>query len=170
MGRGLDGFITYLLRPCAVFKLHRGGLAIFPVAHSEWETPLPIPNRAVKPLSADGTWGATPWESRSPPVLLSSPRRNGARAAASDSGALRRRRAARCYATPLVDDVSLATRTPRVHAAFRRGLQLARDSHARFVLPTGSSPYSPSVAKSISRSTASVSRAASDVFESNMSS
>ena len=31
------------------------------------ETPLPIPNRAVKPLCADGTWGATPWESRSPP-------------------------------------------------------------------------------------------------------
>ena len=26
MGRGLDGYlITYLLRPCAVFKLHRGG-------------------------------------------------------------------------------------------------------------------------------------------------
>jgi hypothetical protein len=46
-----------------------GGLAIFPVVHSERETPLPIPNRAVKPFSADGTWGATPWESRSPPVL-----------------------------------------------------------------------------------------------------
>jgi hypothetical protein len=34
------------------------------------ETPLPIPNRAVKHRSADGTWGATPWESRSPPVFL----------------------------------------------------------------------------------------------------
>ena len=33
------------------------------------ETPLPIPNRAVKHRSADGTWGATPWESRSPPVF-----------------------------------------------------------------------------------------------------
>ena len=51
----------------------RGGLAEFPVAHSERETPLPIPNRAVKPFSADGTWGATPWESRSPPVLFSPP-------------------------------------------------------------------------------------------------
>jgi hypothetical protein len=41
--------------------------------HSEGETPLPIPNRAVKPLSADGTWCSRAWESRSPPVL-SSPR------------------------------------------------------------------------------------------------
>src|SRR5688500_20154333 len=37
--------------------------------NSERETPLPIPNRAVKPLSADGTWPARAWESRSPPVL-----------------------------------------------------------------------------------------------------
>ena len=32
------------------------------------ETPLPIPNRAVKPHSADGTWLARARESRSPPV------------------------------------------------------------------------------------------------------
>ena len=31
------------------------------------ETPLPIPNRAVKPSSADGTARETVWESRSPP-------------------------------------------------------------------------------------------------------
>src|SRR5688500_12881201 len=37
--------------------------------YSERETPLPIPNRAVKPLSADGTWLARAWESRSPPIL-----------------------------------------------------------------------------------------------------
>jgi hypothetical protein len=36
---------------------------------SEGDTPLPIPNREVKPLSADGTWASRPWESRSPPVL-----------------------------------------------------------------------------------------------------
>ena len=36
--------------------------------NSEGVTPLPIPNRAVKPLSADGTWCASAWESRSPPV------------------------------------------------------------------------------------------------------
>src|SRR6185295_17007769 len=55
-----------------VFKLHRASRKI-PVAHGEREIPLPIPNRAVKPLCADGTWGATPWESRSPPVLLQRP-------------------------------------------------------------------------------------------------
>src|SRR4051794_11080769 len=69
MGRGLDGYFLNALRSCAVFKLHRASRK-FPVAHSERETPLPIPNRAVKPLSADGTWGETSWESRSPPVLL----------------------------------------------------------------------------------------------------
>ncbi len=31
-------------------------------------TPVPIPNTAVKLFSADGTWGAAPWESRSSPV------------------------------------------------------------------------------------------------------
>ena len=32
------------------------------------ETPCSIPNQEVKPSSADGTWGETPWESRSLPV------------------------------------------------------------------------------------------------------
>ena len=41
--------------------------------NSEGDTPLPIPNRAVKPLSADGTWWETAWESRSPPVFLQPP-------------------------------------------------------------------------------------------------
>ena len=31
------------------------------------DTPVPIPNTEVKPASADGTWGKTPWESRTPP-------------------------------------------------------------------------------------------------------
>jgi hypothetical protein len=34
---------------------------------SEGDTPVPIPNTEVKPFSADGTWGETPWESRSLP-------------------------------------------------------------------------------------------------------
>src|SRR5215213_11860144 len=41
--------------------------------HSEGDTPLPIPNRVVKPLSADGTWCASAWESRSPPDFPSRP-------------------------------------------------------------------------------------------------
>src|SRR3954471_9422539 len=63
-------FINYLAVLCG-FQAPPGRLSRkFPVVHSERETPLPIPNRAVKPFSADGTWGATPWESRSPPVFL----------------------------------------------------------------------------------------------------
>src|SRR3954467_11691472 len=73
MGRGLDGFCSASCRPSAVFKLHGGRLCPFRWRDSERETPLPIPNRAVKPLSADGTWRATSWESRSPPVFSEPP-------------------------------------------------------------------------------------------------
>jgi hypothetical protein len=38
-----------------------------PGDHSGGATPVPIPNTEVKPTSADGTWGATPWESRTSP-------------------------------------------------------------------------------------------------------
>ena len=38
--------------------------------HSVGGTPLPIPNREVKPDSADGTRGASPRESRTPPNYL----------------------------------------------------------------------------------------------------
>ena len=41
--------------------------------HSGGGTPLPIPNREVKPASADGTRGASPRESRSPPNSLKAP-------------------------------------------------------------------------------------------------
>jgi hypothetical protein len=33
------------------------------------DTPLPIPNREVKPASADGTARETSWESRSSPIF-----------------------------------------------------------------------------------------------------
>src|SRR5690349_17789839 len=69
MGRGLDGYLLPLAL-CGFQAPPGVASRKIPVAHSEWETPLPIPNRAVKPLCADGTWGATSWESRSPPVLL----------------------------------------------------------------------------------------------------
>ena len=36
-------------------------------------TPGPIPNPVVKPVSADGTWRATSWESRSLPRGFSEP-------------------------------------------------------------------------------------------------
>jgi hypothetical protein len=70
MVRGLDGFFDFPVWRCAVLKgLREGVVSQDSGGHGEGETPLPIPNRAVKPLSADGTWWATAWESRSPPVL-----------------------------------------------------------------------------------------------------
>src|SRR3954465_11147567 len=44
------------------------GFSPFSGGFGEGETPLTIPNRAVKPLSADGTWPSRAWESRTPPV------------------------------------------------------------------------------------------------------
>src|SRR5438046_9037078 len=44
------------------------------------ETPLPIPNREVKPARADGTRRATSRESRSPPINFARARQRRARA------------------------------------------------------------------------------------------
>src|SRR3984893_18479296 len=72
MGRGLDGSFDTRCGDCAVLKdRERRGLSPFSGGFSEGETPLPIPNRAVKPLSADGTWLARAWESRTRPVFSS---------------------------------------------------------------------------------------------------
>src|SRR3954454_6653272 len=71
MGRGLDGY--FLWYPCGcgvVLKGPGGGLSPFSGGYGVGETPLPIPNRAVKPHSADGTWLARARESRTPPVYL----------------------------------------------------------------------------------------------------
>tara|TARA_B100001057_G_scaffold130509_1_gene129522 strand:+ start:92 stop:304 length:213 start_codon:yes stop_codon:yes gene_type:complete len=44
---------------------------------SNGDTPVPIPNTEVKPICADGTWGATPWESRTLPTFKRKPREIG---------------------------------------------------------------------------------------------
>ena len=38
--------------------------------HGDRVTPVPIPNTEVKPVSADGTWGEIPWESRTSPDFV----------------------------------------------------------------------------------------------------
>src|SRR4051794_9961394 len=95
MLRGLDGYLLILVvgQHCgfqapawtrrrlaslsAARGLRRRSLTLFG-GHSEGETPLPIPNRAVKPLRADGTWPSRAWESRSPPNYFSNgPPRSG---------------------------------------------------------------------------------------------
>jgi hypothetical protein len=48
--------------------------------HGEGETPVPIPNTAVKPFSADGTAWVTVWESRTLPRLNLPARKRGAKA------------------------------------------------------------------------------------------
>src|ERR1700733_15888755 len=70
MGRGLDGYFDIRsLALCGFEGPGRGWSRPVSGGYGEGETPLPIPNRAVKPLSADGTWPARAWESRSPPVF-----------------------------------------------------------------------------------------------------
>src|SRR5437660_2690590 len=71
---------TLVWRPLCSFEGSgegRRGLVTGFGGYSEGETPLPIPNRAVKPLSADGTWPARAWESRTPPVFSSEGRPRG---------------------------------------------------------------------------------------------
>jgi hypothetical protein len=79
MGRGLDGFLfgAVVGGLCGFEGPRRGGSRRISGGHSAGETPLPIPNREVKPCSADGTWPSRAWESRSPPVLESSRPRGG---------------------------------------------------------------------------------------------
>ena len=69
MGRGLDGYLISVHWHCVVLKAREERSLPVSGGYGEGETPLPIPNRAVKPLSADGTWLARAWESRSPPVF-----------------------------------------------------------------------------------------------------
>ena len=53
---------------------------------SDEGTPLPIPNRVVKLVSADGTAAETPWESRSSPIFYIWIRGRAFSAALSASG------------------------------------------------------------------------------------
>jgi hypothetical protein len=49
---------------CVASQFYFSGIYI------EGVTPLPIPNREVKPLGADGTMWVTAWESRSMPDFI----------------------------------------------------------------------------------------------------
>ena len=80
MGRGLDGLISRFIGKLCSFEgppegPPRAGRRSRAISggYCVGETPLPIPNRAVKPHSADGTWPSRAWESRSPPVLPRQP-------------------------------------------------------------------------------------------------
>ena len=63
--------VTRPLAPSAVLQCAADGVErTVSGGHGGGETPVPIPNTAVKPARADGTWGEAPWESRSPPGFL----------------------------------------------------------------------------------------------------
>jgi enamine deaminase RidA (YjgF/YER057c/UK114 family) len=95
MVRGLDGFLFDTQWRCAVLKgLREGVVSHDSGGHGEGETPLPIPNRAVKPLSADGTWPARARESRTPPVICRTGRLRAARSSLRNGP--RTERGARC--------------------------------------------------------------------------
>src|SRR3954462_11921066 len=92
MLRGLDGYLpdTRLDQVnCAVLRARRAPVSQTFGGHSEGDTPLPIPNREVKPLSADGTWLARAWESRSPPINSHGPSLGAARSALGAFGSER---------------------------------------------------------------------------------
>jgi hypothetical protein len=110
-----------------------------PVAHSERETPLPIPNRAVKPFSADGTWGATPWESRSPPVLIvkAGPRRVAARFRSAWLRATPSPNGSRSAATPRHPSRTDRSPSERLGLAPMRGPDLGVGFVDRLVVPRG---------------------------------
>ena len=55
MGRGLDGYFDIRALALCSFQGPRGGPSPVSGGYGEGETPLPIPNRAVKPSRADDT-------------------------------------------------------------------------------------------------------------------
>jgi predicted Zn-dependent protease len=88
------------------------------------ETPVPIPNTEVKTASADGTWGETPRESRSPPDSSNERPRSTDIECAGAFVALgeREQRAGTLAAMPRSDD-----RAPRRRRGERRGPRRSTD-------------------------------------------
>ena len=134
MGRGLDGYFLWCpwLAGCAVLKAR--AVVVRPAerlrrrpatrsrtisgGYCAGETPLPIPNRAVKPRSADGTWDSRPWESRSPPVLLTSRPRGGSSSLWA-AGARRTRRRGTAGERPALRRTPERLRAASEHAEVR---------------------------------------------------
>ena len=76
ISRGLSGFyicraiqFSKASRGCAGRGLEHNRIYLSLGDDSDEGTPLPIPNRVVKLVSADGTAAETPWESRSSPIF-----------------------------------------------------------------------------------------------------
>src|SRR3954462_2788626 len=115
MLRGLDGFLIHVAwYNCAVLRVRRGLVSSVFGGHSEGETPLPFPNRVVKPLSADGTWPSRAWESRTLPVFIDKSRPQGGGSSSLGAGGQ-----AGC-------EISKLTSTASGCAAFRAAMSCRR--------------------------------------------
>ena len=153
--------------------------------NSEGVTPLPIPNRAVKPLSADGTWCASAWESRSPPVNFYAEAVLKGKASVVEHRLptyrwrLLKRADEACALEalrPTSPDQLGRWRTAGVAANVRTGVGARASRPASQPIPSsptmpadaGSSPNSPNVAKSITKSKPSRARARTVSFNVTM--
>src|SRR5215217_5598188 len=73
ISRGLDGLValcSFQRSDAALSGLSQPNTHLRKGDDGGGDTPLPIPNREVKPASADGTARETSWESRSSPIFL----------------------------------------------------------------------------------------------------
>ena len=136
--------MIFILMPvhwrCVVLKVRGERSLTVSGGYSEGETPLPIPNREVKPLSADGTWLVRAWESRTPPVFLDSARL-GARAAPAAAARAQRARSRRAWA---------AEARPRSSA--QAAMRAARSAGARArAAVTGGGRRAPEPARGLGR-------------------
>ena len=61
----LKKVLTFYNKNVNIILVLRDNLKIWLCGYySKEDTPVPIPNTEVKLFSADGTWGATSWESK----------------------------------------------------------------------------------------------------------
>ena len=116
-------------------------------------TPVPFPNTEVKPTSADGTWGDSPWESRTPPDFYErAPLRRGP---FTFSGKIVRRGSLRSWPLPVGmtrAPAPIARRAP----ASRRARDPPRESavpEARHREPRGDVTHRPAEALGPARET-----------------
>src|SRR6188474_779673 len=108
MGRGLDGcLLLYLSRPCAVFKLHRGGLAKFRWCIAKGRHLFPFRTEQLSLSAPMVLGGQPPGRVGRRRFFLQRPGRNGARAATPVSaapGGAADRRALCCSATAVGEE------------------------------------------------------------------
>ena len=111
--------------------------------HSERETPGHIPNPEAKTLSADGTAGETPWESRTPPDILLTRPSSHPKMASSHVRTQREDRAWPTTTTARRIDLGRISRTGRAASSATAGHGMPRAAIARTGRRDRTSPAAP---------------------------